>query len=65
MCFKTPEMPKAPPVPSAMAEDAKRRREMEMAASRQAQGRAATVVSSPLGDPNYGKNVTRVTLGGS
>jgi hypothetical protein len=66
MCFstKTPEVPKPPPVPSKTAEDAQRRRAAEAEASRQAQGRAATIITSPLGDPDFGKNVRRTTVGG-
>lgn len=66
MCFKTkaPEVPKAPPVPSAEAEDAKRRRVDETAAQAAQQGRQATIITSPLGDPNFGKNINKTQLGG-
>jgi len=65
MCFgKQPSVPVAPPVPSKDAEDAQRRRANEAAAASQAQGRAATVITSPLGDPNYGNNVLKTKLGG-
>ncbi|KFB11037.1 hypothetical protein [Nitratireductor basaltis] len=66
MCFnfKTPDVPKAPPVPSASSEEAKRRRANEVAANEAAKGRSATIITSPLGDPSYGQNVRRTQLGG-
>lgn len=67
MCFpKAPEVkvPDAPPVPSKNDEDAKRRRDAEAATSRQQQGRAATIITSPLGDPGFGENVKRTTISG-
>lgn len=66
MCFsfKTPKVPDAPPVPSKTAEDAQRRQLAEAEASRQQQGRAATIITSPLGDPNFGKNISRTTIQG-
>ena len=66
MCFsfKTPEVPKAPPVPSKNAEDAQRRRANVAAQAEQAQGRAATIITSPLGDVGYGENVRRTSLAG-
>lgn len=67
ICFSTPKMPKIPdppPVPSKSAEDAQRRLLAESEQSRRQQGRAATIITSPLGDPNYGKNVQKTKLGG-
>lgn len=66
MCFKskTPDVPKAPPVPSAEAEDAKRRRANETLQQEAQQGRQATIITSPLGDPNFGKNINKTQLGG-
>lgn len=66
MCFsvKTPEVPKAPPVPDANAEEARARRAQEMEAAKQQRGRAATILNSPLGDPNYGSNIRKTRLGG-
>jgi len=66
MCFKVPQpkVPEAPPVPSADAEAAKSRREQEMQAAKQQQGRAATILNTPLGDPSYGENIRRTRLGG-
>lgn len=65
MCFsfKTPKVPEAPPVPSKSAEDAQRRRSNAIADAQQAQGRNATIITSPLGDVGYGQNVRRTTLG--
>jgi hypothetical protein len=66
MCFsmKTPDVPEPPPVPSKDAEDAKARRATEAEISRQQQGRAATIITSPLGDPSFGQNVKRTQLSG-
>lgn len=66
MCFsvKTPEVPKAPPVPNKNAEDAQRRRAAEAQAAESAKGRQATIITSPLGDPGFGENVKRTRLGG-
>ncbi len=66
MCFKTPEpkIPNAPAVPDADAEAAKSRRANEMAAAEKQQGRAATIITTPLGAQDYGKNLKRTTIGG-
>lgn len=66
MCFKAPDVkvPDAPPVPNANAEAAKARRQQEMQAAKQLQGRAATILNTPLGDPNYGEDIRRTRLGG-
>lgn len=66
MCFAKPkvEVPDAPPVPDANAEEAKTRRANEMIAAEQQRGRAATILNTPLGDPNYGEDVRRTRLGG-
>lgn len=65
MCFpKAPKAPDAPPVPDANAEEAKTRRANEMIAAEQQRGRAATILNTPLGDPNYGEDVRRTRLGG-
>jgi hypothetical protein len=66
MCFNfsTPKVPDPPPVPSKDAEDAKARRATEAEISRQQQGRAATIITSPLGDPSFGQNVKRTQLSG-
>lgn len=64
MCFSRPKVPDAPPVPNADAEEARARRANELAAQESQRGRAATIITSPLGDPSYGKNVNRVQLAG-
>lgn len=66
MCFKpkTPDVPEAPPVPSAEAEQAKTRRADEKQAAEQAQGRASTIITTPLGAQDYGENRKRTTIGG-
>ena len=66
MCFKpdTPKIPDAPAVPDADAEAAKSRRANEMAAAEKQQGRAATIITTPLGVQDYGKNLKRTTIGG-
>jgi len=66
MCFKQPDVkvPDAPIVPDADAEAAKSRRAGEMAAAEQQQGRAATIITTPLGAQDYGKNLKRTTIGG-
>jgi len=65
MCFpKAPKVPEPPPVPSKSAEDAQRRREAEAQIAKQQQGRAATIITSPLGDPNFGKSVRRTQITG-
>lgn len=68
MCFKakTPDVPQAPAVPSEDAEAAKTRRASEQDASRQAQGRASTIITTPLGAQDYGneENRRRTTISG-
>jgi len=66
MCFPIPKpkIPGAPAVPSEDAQAARARRAEEMASARSQQGRAATVLNTPLGDPNYGEDVRRTRLGG-
>lgn len=65
MCFfEQPKMPEAVAQPSAQSEDARRRRAQQAAANSQQRGRAATVLTSPLGDPTYGQSVNRTTLVG-
>lgn len=68
MCFKpdTPKVPDAPAVPSEDAEAAKTRRAAEQDASRQAQGRASTIITTPLGAQDYGneENRRRTTISG-
>ena len=64
MCFASPKIPDPPPVPSKTAEDAQRRQAAEAETNRQQQGRAATIITSPLGDPNFGQNVKRTQLAG-
>lgn len=68
MCFKpdTPKVPDAPAVPSEDAEAAKTRRAAELDASRQAQGRASTIITTPLGAQDYGneENRRRTTISG-
>lgn len=66
MCLPRPnvDVPDAPPVPDANAQEAKTRRANEMIAAEQQRGRAATVLNTPLGDPNYGEDVRRTRLGG-
>lgn len=68
MCFRpdTPKVPDAPPVPSEEAEAAKSRRAAEQEASREAQGRASTIITTPLGAQDYGdeQNRRRTTIGG-
>lgn len=66
MCFSTPKVkvPDAPPVPSAQADAAKARRQQQQQINAQSQGRAATILTTPLGDPNFGKNINRTVIGG-
>ena len=65
MCFaKAPPIPAAPPVPSKESQDAKARRANEAVAAQQEQGRAATIITSPLGVSDFGQNVNRTKLGG-
>lgn len=68
MCFKpkTPDVPEAPPVPSEEAEAAKTRRAEERQAAQQAQGRASTIITTPLGAQDYGNeaNRRRTQIGG-
>jgi hypothetical protein len=72
MCFfKSPEKPKLPPVPDAPTREseatsaaaADQRRQLKFRA-----GQAATKLSGPLGDPNFGSNfaygVRATSLGG-
>jgi len=65
--FKTPSVPKTPPAPVApSAEDdaARMRRANAAAASAQAQGRAATITTAPLGDSSYGSSLGGARLSG-
>jgi hypothetical protein len=65
MCFfQTPRVPAAQEVPSANSEEARRRRAQQQALNEQQQGRAATILTTPLGDPNFGRNVNRTVLVG-
>lgn len=65
MCFqRPPKVPAAPPVPSKEAEDAQRRRANEAVSAKQQQGRAATIITSPLGVSGFGEDVRRTRLGG-
>lgn len=65
MCFqKAPKVPAAPPVPSKESEDAQRRRANEAVAADQQQGRAATIITSPLGVAGFGNEVRKTKLGG-
>lgn len=68
MCIKQPDVktPDAPAVPSEDAEAAKTRRASEQDASRQAQGRASTIITTPLGAQDYGDeaNRRRTTISG-
>lgn len=66
MCFSAPkvDVPKAPPVPSAQSDDAKARRQEQDQINQQQQGRAATILTTPLGDPNFGKNLKRTVVSG-
>jgi hypothetical protein len=65
MCFfQQPQMPQTVATPSVNSEDARRRRAQQTAVNDQQQGRAATVLTSPLGDPNFGRNINRTTLVG-
>lgn len=50
--------------PSVNNEDARRRRAQQAALNDQQRGRAATVLTSPLGDPNFGRAINRTTLVG-
>lgn len=64
MCFETPkvETPKAR-VPRRDNTEAKRRRRNEEENNRIQAGRAATIATTPLGDPGFGQSIRRATLG--
>lgn len=65
MCFASKvDVPEAPPVPSEDAQAARARRAEAVESARDQQGRASTILNTPLGDPSYGKNVRRTQLGG-
>lgn len=65
MCFfQQTQAPATQAQPSTNTEEARRRRAQQTAANQQQQGRAATVLTSPLGDPSYGQSVNRTTLVG-
>lgn len=64
MCFSPPKQPDPPAVPSRNSEAAQARVAAEQDAARQQQGRAATIVTTPLGDPEFGRNVRRTQIGG-
>lgn len=66
MCFfQQPTMaPATVKTPSVNTEDARRRRAQQTALNDQQRGRAATVLTTPLGDPNFGRSINRTTLVG-
>jgi hypothetical protein len=65
MCFfQQPKLPDPVAQPSANSDDARRRRAQQSALNQQQQGRASTVLTSPLGDPNFGTSVNRTVLVG-
>ena len=65
MCFfSQPQLPKTVATPSVNSEDARRRRAQQSLLNDQQRGRAATILTSPLGDPNYGQSVNRTVLVG-
>ncbi|HWU19374.1 MAG TPA: hypothetical protein VN155_16960 [Devosia sp.] len=65
MCFfQQPQLPQQVATPSVNNEEARRRRAQQTAANEQQSGRAATVLTSPLGDPNFGQNINRTVLVG-
>lgn len=70
MCFsqKTPKPPKPPPIPTPpdpQAADLKAEEDARRRALGAAAPRSSTVLTSPLGDPNYGAGVvgTKLSLG--
>lgn len=65
MCFdvEAPKVPDSPPIPSADNDEARRRRAAQQAQNQAQRGRAATIITSPLGDPGFGQNVRRTSLG--
>lgn len=65
MCFfQQPQLPQPVATPSVNSEEARRRRAQQTAANEQQSGRASTVLTSPLGDPNFGQNINRTVLVG-
>lgn len=66
MCFKAPDpdIPEAPPVPNKNNEETAARQEAERMAASQAQGRQATILTSPLGVPGNPDNRRRTTIRG-
>jgi len=65
MCFfQQPQLPKTVATPSVNNEDSRRRRAQQTALNDQQRGRAATVLTSPLGDPNFGQSLNRTVLVG-
>lgn len=67
MCFSTPDPVQPPSPPSADAEAARARIAAEQQAASQAQGRQATILTSPLGVPGSVRqqNRQRTTIGGT
>lgn len=67
MCFFNPpaaSTPRTTSVPSVNSEDARRRRSQQALLNDRQRGRAATVLTTPLGDPNFGNAINRTTLVG-
>lgn len=68
MCFfQQPQqqtMQQVAAVPSVNSEDAKRRRQQQTVLNERQRGRAASVLTSPLGDPSFGQSVNRTVLVG-
>ncbi len=66
MCFM-PKIPKPPAVPAMPGRNNDAARAARVRAEEQARrraGRRATILTSALGDPGFGRNIARTTLGG-
>jgi hypothetical protein len=57
-------LPSVSAPPSSNNDEARRRAAQQAAQNQQQQGRRATILTSPLGDPNFGKSVSRTVLTG-
>lgn len=67
MCFmpNIPEPPAVPDLPGRDTDAARAARARAEADARRRRGRRATILTGALGDPGFGGNIARTTLGAS
>ena len=65
MCFpmSMPKLPKQEPLPQRTSDATQAARARAEREAQQRQGRRATILTSGLGDPSFGSNISRTVLG--